>query len=260
MNRRSDWNGLLSSVERPIASETVARILQNSDSGAAAFRATAKSGKEYWIKMPHNPQGAQSTVTDRIISVAGRILGAPVRPVALIEIPPNIASWEYARGSYVYPSVGHASEHLPNSIRESQLLHVESDDNRTRHAFLMGLWDWCMGTDEQWLYSPDEDMAVWSFDHGLWLTGETGWNTTILTRVVDWPWELDCTIHGVDPTALHNVANRLEMISADECIAIAASVPSNWGTIEQDLETVAWLLYRRRKPVANRLRVSATRA
>jgi hypothetical protein len=50
------------------------------------------------------------------------------------------------------------------------------------------------------------------------------------------------------------VADTIERVTIDDCISITANVPSEWPVSDRDLEAVAWLLYRRRSQVADRLR------
>lgn len=184
----------------------------------------------------------------------GNLIGAPVRPVALIDIASTFQRVQYVDGRFIPQGVAHGSEVLPAAEDGDNLeVHLAKDDNATRVPAIMALWDWCLGSDEQWLFDLESHRAAWSYDHGLWLTGESEWTSETLRRVVDRPWEMTLTFRG-DRQAFAAVAERLDAVTVDDCLRVAASVPASWPISKNDLESVAWLLYRRRPGVAARLR------
>lgn len=248
-----DWDGVLRGRERPAASELerLSVVVRRSEGGSGAFLGRMESDRLYWVKGADNPQGAQSVVTDRLVSLCGRALGAPVRPIALVEISTGVV----ADGSW-RPVIAHGSLHLAGSVELDRLDYLDEGDNRIRLSFLSALWDWCMGSDPQYLYDPAVEHQIWSFDHGFWLTGETGWSPDLLVRLADEPWCLACDSSKADGTSLLEAADRLDAISAEQCISIAANIPQSWGVPDGDLEVVAWLLDRRRGAVVNRLRAA----
>jgi hypothetical protein len=192
VNDLEDWDGTLAGVARATADEVLMTPVRAGETGTAAFLGLTMSGRSYWVKVLGNPQGNQGLVTEQIVSAAGRKIEAPVRPTALIDISNDFADWSYSPGRNLPPGVAHGSLLLDNAEDGDVLSYLFDDDNRRRQPAMLALWDWCLGGDEQWLYELSSDKSVWSFDHGFWLTGETGWTKEILTRNVDVAWPLDC--------------------------------------------------------------------
>src|SRR5690606_25854479 len=62
-------------------------FVRGTDSGAATFLGLASDGNAYWIKAPNNPQGSRSLIPERVVTHIGMVIGAPVRPIALVDIP-----------------------------------------------------------------------------------------------------------------------------------------------------------------------------
>ncbi|GAA1592189.1 hypothetical protein GCM10009804_55630 [Kribbella hippodromi] len=228
--------------------------VRTTDSGAAAFLGIAESGNQYWIKPLGNPQGDQILVTEQLVAAAGRLIDAPVRPTALVTVPHELAGWKYGETQRLASGVAHGSLNLPSADVVDELLYTFHDDNQRRQPALAALWDWCLGEDEQWLYDLDDDRSIWSFDHGLWLGGGFGWSGDQLERDVGVDWSWDESVIGMDKAAFHEVADRLHAVTVQQLLEAVACVPTAWQVPQFELETVAWLLYRRRTQVAVRLR------
>jgi hypothetical protein len=215
------------------------------------------SGRRYWIKVIGNPQGDQVLVTEQLVSAAGRLIEAPVRQTAVVQIPEELAGWRYGEFQTLRAGVAHGSLHLESADVIDELLYTARDDNARRQPALAALWDWCLGEDEQWLYDVSEDRSIWTFDHGLWLGGGFGWSGDQLEVDVDTAWPWNGSPEGMDPRAFMSVADRLEAVTQEDLLAVVGCVPLAWDVPQFDLETVAWMLYRRREDVAARLRAIA---
>lgn len=219
------------------------------------------SGQRYWLKALGNPQGDQILATERIVSGAGALIGAPVRPVALVEIPDELAGWRYGEVHRLSPGIAHGSLLLERAEVIDELAYRTADDNARRQVLLLALWDWCMGEDQQWLFDTASDLSVWSFDHGFWIGGGEGdWTVDSLERTVDFNWQWQESPFGLDATVFHEAANALEALVPDALLRVVGGVPPEWGVSDPELETVAWFLWRRRTAVADRLRVMAGHA
>lgn len=246
--------GALANNARADSSDVLLAPVQTSESGAAAFLGLTESGRRYWIKVPGNPQGDRILVSEQIVSAVGALIGAPVRPTALIEIGPEHAGWQYGEYQRLRPCVAHGSLLLEDAEVSDELLYARADDNARRQPALAALWDWCLGEDEQWLYEPGADYQVWSFDHGWWIGGAGDWTAVDLQQVADRDWTWNETSRHLDGAAFLEVADRLEAVTPNELIEAVCRVPAVWGVSDADLEAVAWMLHRRRGPVASRLR------
>jgi len=215
--------------------------------------------RHYWVKVLGNPQGDQILATERIVSAVGTILGAPVRPTALVTIPKALAGYQYGEWERLQEGVGHGSLHLMASEENDTFIDPKRDGNSARQPRAAGLWDLCMGEDEQWLYDHESDRAMWSFDHGNWLGGETGWTGAILAQNIERPWGLSYPERDLSAIAFLETAKKMEELTPKDLLSAVATVPPEWGVADSELETVAWVLYRRRTGVAARLRGRASR-
>jgi hypothetical protein len=260
MYRRADWDGILAGKARGQPARVLVSPLQKSQSGAATFLGLVDSGEQYWMKVLGNPQGDQVLTNEQIVSAAGALIKAPVRPTALIEIPLEVAGWQYGETERLRPGVAHGSLHLESADLTDLMLYQQLDDNANRQPALLGLWDWCLGEDEQWLYDLADARSIWTFDHGLWIGGGFDWDANSIARTVDTPWSWPLPVIGMNPTAFHQVADTLEGVSVSQIVDVIRVVPLEWGIPDSDLEAVGWMLYRRREPVAMRLRQLAARA
>lgn len=245
--------GALGNRPRAVPTSTMRAKVRSYGDGTYATLCITDDRKSYWIKALGNPQGDQILVTEAVVSGVGRLIGAPVRPTALIQIPSGFDGDKYGPARF-RTGVAHGSLHLENAEERDEIVYLRRDGNPQRRATLAALWDLCMGSDPQWLYDQAGDYRLWSFDHGFWLGGDGGdWNAQMLRRLLhrDWSWSED--LQGMDPGSLIECAGRLDTISAEEILAVLAGVPTEWGTSDQDLETLGWFLFNRKSVVADRI-------
>ena len=224
------------------------------------FLGLCESGRQYWIKALGNPQGDLVLVSERVVSAVGELIGAPVRPTALVEITEAVAANRPGNLSFLRSGTAHGSLHLEPADVSDDVLYTTSDNNPTRLPALAGLWDWCLGEDEQWIYAPSEDHSLWSFDHGLWIGQGFDWSAADAAALSQQDRRWNNRLRGADPVAFTQVAERIEAVTADEILGAVASVPLTWGISDTDLEALAWVLWIRRQPVAARLRELSARA
>lgn len=251
------WSGRLSALERGRPTITLrAPIRRAQSSGAGAFLGIADDGRQYWFKVPENPQGNHVLANEVIVERVGSLIGAPVCSRSLAWVTPTAMAWEeYPVRAASRPVVAHASAHVMGAVDDDVLGHTRSDDNARRQASLLALWDLCVGEDEQWLYEAARSSSVWSYDHGLWFTtGEGNWDREVLGRLVDLNGAFPNPPKGLSTKRLMEVADRIEAISRDELLRAVSEVPVEWGIADCDLEAMAWLIYRRAPGVAARTR------
>lgn len=250
------WRGRLSNRTPPTATTSVRAPRERAQSsGAGAFLALADDGRQYWVKVPGNEQGNQVLVNEVIVGELGRLLDAPVRERVLITIPAAITGWaEFPIPSSARPLLAHGSLHLPNAIDADELRHTRRGQNTERQAALVGLWDLCVGEDPQWLYDTSAADAVWSYDHGLWFTtGEGDWDEGVLAKLLDVVATLPNIPRAIDKPRLRAMAADIRGLTPEALLSVMSAVPVEWGTDDRDLEAMAWFLFRRRGPVADRL-------
>jgi len=254
---RDMWRGRLDGRIPPEPTATLrAPIVRAQSSGAGAFLGLADDGRQYWVKVPGNEQGEQVLVNEVIVGELGKLLGAPVRERTLLSVPPGVTRWDgFPRSASATPLVAHGSLHVPGAVDDDDLRYTKRDDNARRQAVMIGLWDLCLGEDPQWLYETTAAYSMWSYDHGLWFTtGEGDWDGAVLEQLVDVDGTLQDPPRGLDRQTLLSFADKVTDLTPDELLSVVSAVPVEWGTDDRNLEAMAWFLFCRRGPVADRLR------
>lgn len=258
---RSAWSGLVR--DRDDDFEALQVILPVAPAGttwSGPFRVTASDNQDYFVKsLDVCPPGqGASLVIERVVAKAGELIGAPVCRTSLIRIPDEIAGWEPRPGVALQAGLAHASLALERAdeMGRPSLYGRDQDDNRRRHVGVYALFDWCCGTDAQWLYDLDNDRTIYSHDHGLYLppVGEGAVTEEALVREIDQPYELPDSRDGLLPHALDETAASLDAVRREDLMAILNAVPASWPVTDQVLETLGWFLESRAPAVAQRLR------
>lgn len=231
--------------------------LQASRSGSAAFLGLASDERQYWVKVPNNPQGARGLITERIVYGLGELLGAPTPERALVTIPSGMR-WEFSPGLRLRPGLAHGSLNIEPVVEHDEWGTFGGlDHNRERTAAILALWDLCLGEDPQWLHHVSEDMSVYTFDHGLWFGGGADWTLDDLRSVGVRPWNFDLDAGIASAAQLRSTADRLEELTLQDFLAVTNSVPLEWDTSAAEMSALASILYVRVEGVVDRLRDAA---
>jgi hypothetical protein len=228
-----------------------ALIERNDRTGSGAFKALDESGGRWWVKPLNNPQGARIPITELIVGRVGELIEAPVCEVRVVELPEELRDEEYRPGLKMVPGYASASRDLGGCLEERDLVHRDKDDNASRQAGVFALYDWCWGSDDQWLYVPSADYQLYSHDHGLYLSGD--WSEEALSTQVDTAHNQSRPPQGLRPEALRKYAEKLQSVSRAEIVGILRGVPADWPVTTTELETVGWFLERRACAVSARL-------
>ena len=237
-------------------------VLTPTTSGSGTFLGLASDGEKYWVKAPNNPQGPRTLAAEVIVHGIGNLLGAPICKTALIEIPISM-TYQFAPQHRLHGGIGHGSRDIPAAlVSENWSTFSSRDNNRHRQALIFGLWDLCMGGDQQWLHDITEGYTIWSFDHGFWLGGEGDWSSESLRKTGTSPWLYDREPGDLDPAvasarALRTAALAVHALDREAIRAVTASVPIEWKIPYADLATAADILFLRAEGVAERLTEAA---
>ena len=186
----------------------------------------------------------------------GRLIGAPTCENTVFEITADFERDQFARGKFLRSGLGHATAEVVAAIEERGVLnHRHEDDNPVRHAGIFALYDWCWGSDEQWLVSTTSENSTFSHDHG-WYFPPPGpkWEPQALRDNVDTPHPLGQSAEGLERSEVERVSAALDAVTRDELAEILRRVPVQWPRDDNELETLGWFLERRAAGVANRLR------
>ncbi|MFC4535067.1 hypothetical protein [Sphaerisporangium dianthi] len=256
----ADWHGLVSERTNDYDGlQLVAMVAPGSRSWASPFRVVANDRNGYFVKTLESCSrdwARGSLAVEYIVAQAGKLIGAPVCDTSLILIPEEFRGGEIRRGLPLVPGIAHASKALQHADeRRDNLAYRNRDDNRVRHVGVYALYDWCWGSDAQWLHDVDNDQSIYSHDHGLYLPPNDGRiDSKFLQLSADEPNELPDSPAGLDGEAVEEVAEALEKIDRDALVNILCAVPASWPVTDEALATLGWFLEYRAPAVASRLR------
>lgn len=255
MLQRSDWAGLVAGKRAAGAECRVVALLQQSRSGGSgAFLGQCDDGRRYWLKVLNNGQGPRVPITEQIVARAGRMIDAPVCEVRTASIGATLAGWEFRRGRVVEPGIAHASLAVQPCVEVRAMQRRSDDSNARRHLGIMALYDWCWGSDPQWLINVDQDGAFYSHDHGWYLPPRgAGWSEAAMMASVGLPNEFKDPGGGILAQDVLEIAEKLKSVQREAIADALRTIPQEWPVDDQELECVGFFLESRACGVAQRL-------
>lgn len=254
----SEWRGEVSGrVDPPTVLQLrLCAAPNNSWSASGSFEAVGVDGETYFVKPPGRSDLGKSLVTEFIVAEAGKMIGAPVCDPVLVGITAALLPFEYQPGYFLEEGVGFATRAIPPVVVEERpfLRHRARDDNARRHVGVFALYDWCWGSDEQWLHHVSDDWRLYSHDHG-WYFPPAGpeWSVSELLATASQSHELADDTTDLDAQTLADVAGNLRNVKRSGLVEILNRVPASWPVSDEELEALGWYLEARAEPVASRL-------
>lgn len=256
MVEREDWRNLVRGQRTNAGEVTVEAVLQDRapNGGSRPCLVLGSDGNEYWMKMTENPQSPRVPVNEHVVGRLGRLIGAPVCSVAVLEIGQDVAGDRLTDGRTLKAGLAHGSLNVPDASFQHALEHREKDTNAVRQAYMYAMHDWCWGADSQWLYAVHHDMTTYSHDHGHYFPGGPNWTAAGLQGSVGAAHQLSVPPHGLDAGALEYAAERLAGISSQDIAGVLVGVPAAWAVDDDELAELGYFLDSRRDGVAQRIR------
>jgi hypothetical protein len=226
----------------------------STNGGSGSFQVRASDGGRWWLKPINNLQSPRVTINEYLVGRVGALCGAPVCNVKLILIPEEFAGWQFRPGHHLVAGIANASQEVRAAREDRALVARTRDDNRTRHAGVFALYDWCFGGDPQWLYAADDDEKTYSHDHGMYLPGADSWTEETLLAHVDKAHELGLEPTDLSKDAVEAAAAAIEASTTDVLAPILCSVPQEWPVTNRELAVLGYFLERRAPGTAGRVR------
>jgi hypothetical protein len=257
LTNRDEWQGMIRGRRNPTGILTMVAPLGTSPGGGSgSFPCLASDGQKWFVKAPNQSQGGMVLVTEYIVGRLGRLIEAPTCRGEIIEVPSDLAGFEFQPGAKLAAGYGHGTLMISAAVevRGTPGRRFE-DDNRQRHVGIFALYDWCWGSDEQWLHCTTDDWRIYSHDHGWYLPPSgPSWDAASLMTSVHVPHPLPADAAGLDSETAADVASRLDALDRTAVRDVLMGVPLAWGVEDTDLEVLGWFLEERAPDVAARLR------
>jgi HipA-like kinase len=252
----ADWSGLVIGRRKDKADHAVLTVTISCapQGGSCPCQVLAADNKLYWMKTVNNPQGSKVLVSEQVIARCGRLIGAPTCDVALLEIPSDLDGYLLRPGRNLSKGIAHGSADVPNARFSRTLDHRNENENRKRHALLFALFDWCWGSDAQWLYQTSANNQTLSHDHGHYFPAGPSWTVRALRENVDGTHLPNWNRSNLDKDTIAGVADKLEKLRTEELAEVLRCIPMSWPIGDTELEALGFFLDQRRASVAQRLR------
>lgn len=253
---RGHWDGAFTGKRADVAELALTMPLRRSTAGGSgSFLGVGSDGARYWIKPLNNRQCERVCISEQIVGRIGHLIGAPTCGVRTIEIPAVLAgTWEFRDGAKLEAGIAHASLDTPNALETGVLERRKDDDNASRHAYILALYDLCWGDDPQWLMDLGDDSKFYSHDHGLYFPDGPYWTEASLSRCIDAPREHDrANNDDISQVAIATIVDRLRTLNDAEIVAALSAIPTQWPVTDAELEVVGHFILTRAPAVAGRL-------
>lgn len=248
-----EWRDLIEAAtagrEVPVRAETYAGKF-DPDSDSRPRMVVADDKRTYLLKAkqpdPAKPHLPRAMTNDRIVGLLGKVIGAPVGEVTLVDLPADLTQGEPAL-SHMEPGITHGSAIIPDCSNRESIKYTDVPENRARFALLAILYGWAGASDHQVIYENQPPNLVHSVDHGHFFPGGPQWTEqTLSTAARARP---DDTIKqgaGLSDAELHEAARRLQDVADATIAGVVAGIPDEWGLSADERVALAEYLVRRR--------------
>ncbi len=187
---------------------------------------TCDNGKKYVLKGAHC---GKAIVNEQIVARLGILLGAPVCPTLLVEIPAELCEIE-PQMKDISPGLAHAIEFVDNCSDRAGIDHTHVEKNRERFACLEVLYTWMYAGDHQLIYQTVPPHLVYSVDHGHFFPGGPNWTTqTLASAATILQFDQVFAIAAITGAEREGVLIKLAAITDTQVNDIVNIPPAIWG-------------------------------
>ena len=244
-------------VRLPSSRVQVVTASRAAPSGSGPVLCLCNDGRDYWCKSPLNTHGPEVIVNEVVASEVGRILGAPVREWAIVEVPQELVGTRVGPVSRLTSPPMFGSLALPTVAELYDVQDVEHDGNSHRIPYLVALWLLCHADDIQMMYDLDADRQIWSFDFGFWFGSM--WEL--------WGLDLPDSVHGrtkipfipggTESVAWDEAIEAVESLTPEKLAHVPRLVPEAWGVAQRNVEQLTQFVLDRVPYTVKQLQVQA---
>jgi hypothetical protein len=245
MERALDWLRAQLASTRPTIVPVVNALtpLQSLKGSTQPVLVQCDDGHDYVIK---GSQVGRSLIADHVVGALGVLVGAPVPPVAIINVA-EVLVQPGSKLAHCNAGPAHGSRFIHNCEDSSYIRYIDEVGNPERFAALAVLFGWTDPEDRQFLYHRREPHVVYSVDHGAFFTGTDNWSVETLSLGLTA--ECDQFVYGsalVSRQELREAIDSLRSISENEILDIVAGLPEVWGISLDERAVLAHYLISRR--------------
>lgn len=192
----------------------------------------------------------RAIVNEQIVGYLGSFVGAPVPPVALVDVPRELITATPALAR-MNAGTAHGTRYIPGCVDQhtAHPQYLDSPENRRRFAGLLILYSWVgVWTDHHLIYQAALPHLVYSVDHGHAFPGATRafhWTPRSLRQSgparLD-PWFASC---GLGDASVAGALESLAAIGTPKIVQAVAAPPGAWHITPA--ERVAMVEYLQRR-------------
>ncbi len=257
---RNQWKGTLKGRRGNEAGITLKAPLQASKGGGSgAFLASGDDANDYYVKVINNGQSPRVPISEQIVGRAAQLIGAPVPQVTTIRIAAEFVGWEFkprdANREYkLEMGIAHAIREVSGCSEIRSMGYRSDDDNVRRHAFVYAIYDWCSGSDPQWLLAGNEQNAYYSHDHGHYFPNGPSWSADKLERHISDVNPFPGSTDGIPKETWTEVAEHVAAVTKGQILDVLSQIPTSWPVTDAELETMGFFLASRAISTSDRLK------
>lgn len=204
---------------------------------------------EYVVKAKSSYVGWRSLFNEQVIGRLGQALGAPVPPIALIDVPNELIAGLFQM-RHMLDGIAHGSRVISHVTDSDTVRNYRIPENRARFAALAVLYGW-VGVDDVWelefIYDQSPSGMVYSVDHGDFFPRGPEWRARDLERhppaIPNPTLRFRC---GLRRAELSAVAAELSRMSNTMIAEAVSAPPDRWEVPIEDRIAVARYLSLRR--------------
>jgi hypothetical protein len=249
-----DWDDLIAAA---CAARDVERTAKRFDGGLPSASKPQKFICDdqllYAVKFAQNAHGdGHGIFSEQLVGRAGRLIGAPVPEVALVEVSAALAA-EVAQdpqlGFVPQAGVHHASKWADNHTDRQTVDHIDSNRERFGALDVLYAWIFCAG-DHQFIYSNEPTRDVLSVDHSAFLPSGPDWTVQSVAggaQAVQQDQVFAALALGSADRA--SAVQQLRRVMPEAIAKLVSYAPDEWGVDLVAREAVASYLWFRRDQV-----------
>lgn len=241
-----DWRALIESASAPGEDVTGVTFVRKWPTYSQPVAVGCDDGSTYVVKaLRNNHDMSKSIFNERVVGTLGRLLGAPIPELRLVELPQELIDAE-PEMQHMLAGVAHGSSLVPNcSDRLPNIAEPNGKRNKKAYARLGLLYGWVPAGDHQLVSTLDAARDLYSVDHGHFFAGGPDWTDATLAAAA--PPAVDAQFAPyVAENDLEEALDDFRSVDNEAIASAVASAPDSWGVPIDERVTVAKYLATRR--------------